>query len=94
MSQFDFNFWQYGSSTTSTGVIVLKPTLGVLHAININSSGTGTVSFYNATSSATATMIAQLTVGVPRTHLYDLAFNTALARGESTSTADLTVSFS
>jgi hypothetical protein len=93
MSQFDFSWWNFGGTTTSTTVLVLKPGSGVLHAVNVNSSGTGTVEFYNATSSSAATMIASINVGVPTTHLYDVVFNATLCRGQTTSTADLTVSF-
>lgn len=93
MSQLDFNFWQYGSTTTSTGNIVLKSGPTVLHAININSSGTGTIEFYNATSSGTAALVASVNAGTIVSHLYDIVLPTCLMRGQTTSTADITVSF-
>lgn len=93
MSQLDFNFWNYGGSATSTAVTVLKLGPGVLHSINVNSSSVGAISFYNATSSSTATLIASINPGVPSYHLYDAVFNTALSRGETTSSGDITVTF-
>lgn len=93
MSQLDFNFFTYGGTATSTGVIVLKLGPGVLHTINMQSTVAGSVSFYNSTSSSQATLIATVNGNTAKCHIYDLVFNTALSRGETTSSGDITVTF-
>jgi hypothetical protein len=91
MATPEYNFTDIGNVSTSTGAILIKTGPTLLHAVNINSSGTGTFILYNDTASSTGTIIGAYTVGVPRSHIYDIVCPNGLMRGNTTSTADVTV---
>lgn len=87
-----FNFTPFGTLGTSTGAVTLSTGPVLLHTINILSSGTGTVTFYNATASSTGSVVGVLTVGVPNSYLLDVTCP-SLIRGHTTSTAEMLVSW-
>lgn len=90
MSQPDYTFTNIlGSVATSTGLLVVSTGQRFLHTLNILSSGTGALELFNATASSTDALFGRFTVGVPITHTFDATFNTALARGNTTSTAEV-----
>lgn len=93
MPLIEYSFTNFGTANTSTGTVVINARPTVLHTININSSGTGTMTFYNATTSSTGAEIAVLTVGVPNVLEYDAVLSAGLTRGQTTSTADITVTW-
>lgn len=95
MSQPEYNVTFFGTGNTSTNFTTIGSTGGVfLHTITVGSSGTGTVIFYKATSSSTGNEAIVLigALGVPRTYIYDIQMPT-LGRGQTTSTAELVVTW-
>jgi uncharacterized phage infection (PIP) family protein YhgE len=93
MSQPWYNVTEFGSNATSTGMIVIKTGPSFLHAVNVMTSGTGSIAFHNATSSGQTDTMLLLNPGVPNSYLIDAVFPVALARGNTTSTAEVTVTW-
>lgn len=96
MSQPYYNLTPLGTPNSSTGVVQIGSTSGVyLHTISIGSSGTGTVTFYKTSSSSTGNEIIVLSgggLGVPQTFVFDIE-QTQIIRGQTTSTAEMVVTW-
>lgn len=95
MSQTEYNYYS-PTATTSTGTVVIRTGPGLLQAITVNSSGTGSVTFYDSTATSSGNEIAVLgpgALGSPETLWYNIALKNGLTRGQTTSTADYTVTW-
>jgi hypothetical protein len=92
MAQAEYNFFWQG---TSTGGVLLKSAPAILHTIVIGSTGVGVVyQLFNATSSAAATAsVASLVNPTPNTYMYDIVCPSGLFLGQTSSTADCTVTW-
>lgn len=98
MAQPEYNLTFFGTGNTSTAFTQIGSTSGMfLHTISIGSSGgTGTVIFYKGTSSSTGNEAIVLTgagaLGTPQTYIFDIQMP-LLGRGQTTSTAEMTVTW-
>lgn len=93
MSQPQYGFTVWGTQGTSTGAIQLSTGPTTLHTVNILSSGTGSIILYNGTASSTSNHFAVINPGVPKLHLFDAVLPSGLMRGNTTSTAEVTVTW-
>jgi hypothetical protein len=97
MSQFDFQYTNFGQGNTTTGVLI-KSGPGVLHSVTVGSSGTAGNQYilYDSTACSTGAIMAVVSVQSPSTptYLYDIVFRNGLLRGQTTSTAEVTIAWS
>lgn len=89
----EYAFIEFGTGNTSTGPVLIHSGPCYLHTVSVTSTGTGTVMFYNATSSSTGNEIAVFTTAAVGSFRLDATCGTALLRGATTSTAEVVVTW-
>lgn len=93
MSNPDFNYTVFGTQGTSTGAVQLRTGPCLLHTINVLSSGTGSVAFYDGTTSSTSNLIGVINPGITNSFRLDVVLTNGLLRGNTTSTAEMNVTW-
>lgn len=93
MSQPQYGFSVTGTQGTSTGAIQFSTGPTIVHAINIMSSGTGSITYYNGTASSTSNTFAVMFPGAPKQYIFDAVLPNGFMRGNTTSTAEVTITW-